>query len=71
MIAGGHRAVAVPLVPGEHRLDVGNLASYGRAFIRKALTDPHDGEGLRTYAANLLTHLDDPNQPDPDLPTDS
>jgi len=71
MIADGHRAVAVPLAEGEHRLDVGNYASYGRAFIRTMLTDSELGEGLRTYTANLLTHLTDQEHPDPDLPTDS
>jgi UTP--glucose-1-phosphate uridylyltransferase len=71
MIADGRRAVAVPLAEGEHRLDVGNYASYGRAFIRTMLTDSTLGEGLREYTANLLTYLDNPAHPDPDLPTDS
>ncbi len=71
MLADGYRGIAVPLAPGEHRLDVGNLKSYGQAFIREALTDPEYGEGLRTYTANLLAHLDDPQEPDPDLPTDA
>ena len=71
MIADGHRGVAVPLAAGEHRLDVGNYGSYGRAFIRTVLTDSVHGEGLRTYTANLLAYMDDPTRPDPDLPTDS
>ncbi|MFW5868606.1 MAG: UTP--glucose-1-phosphate uridylyltransferase [Armatimonadota bacterium] len=71
MIADGHRAVAVPLAQGEHRLDVGNFGSYGRAFIRTMLTDSALGKGMRTYTANLLTYLDDPANPDPDLPKDS
>lgn len=70
MIADGCRAVAVPLAEGEHRLDVGNYASYGRAFIRTVLTDSQFGEGLHRYTANLLMYLDDPAHPDPDLPTD-
>ncbi len=70
MIADGHRAVAVPLMEGEHRLDVGNYASYGRAFIRTVLTDSALGKDLRGYTANLLAHLDDPAHPDPDLPED-
>lgn len=71
MIADGHRAVAVPLMEGEHRLDVGNYASYGRAFIRTMLTDSVLGKDLRGYTAKLLTHLDDPAHPDPDLPEES
>jgi len=71
MLADGRKGVAVPLQPGEHRLDVGNIASYGRAFIRMMLTDPNFGEGLRTYTANLLAYLSDSNHRDPDLPTDS
>lgn len=71
MIADGHRGIAVPLAEGEHRLDVGNYASYGRAFIRTVLTDSEHGEGLRTWTANLLTHLEDPAHPDPDLPRES
>ena len=71
MIADGRTGVAVPLAEGEHRLDVGNYESYGRAFIRTILTDPALGEGLRTYTANLLTYLDDRAEPDPDLPIES
>jgi len=71
MLADGLKGIAVPLMPGEHRLDVGNIASYGRAFIRTMLTDPGHGEGLRSYTANLLAHIDDPNVSDPDLPSDA
>jgi UTP--glucose-1-phosphate uridylyltransferase len=71
MIADGHTGVAVPLAEDEHRLDVGNYASYGKAFIRMMLTDEDIGEGLRTYTSNLLAHLKDPTLPDPDLPTDA
>jgi UTP--glucose-1-phosphate uridylyltransferase len=70
MIADGHRDIAVPLAEGEHRLDVGNYTTYGRAFIRTMLTDSTLGEDLRRYTANLLTYLDDPTHPDPDLPTE-
>lgn len=70
MIADGLRVVAVPLRPGELRLDVGNFDSYGRAFIRSMLTDPRYGEGLRSWTAKLLLHLEDPGRPDPDLPAD-
>ncbi|MGI5818355.1 MAG: UTP--glucose-1-phosphate uridylyltransferase [Armatimonadota bacterium] len=71
MIADGHRGIAVPLAEGEHRLDVGNHASYGRAFIRMMLTDSTHGEDLRAYTANLLAHLRDASQRDPDLPTEA
>ncbi len=71
MIADGHRVLAVPLRAGELRLDVGNFDSYSRAFFRTMLTDETYGEDLRAYTANLLAHLDDPSNPDPDLPTQS
>lgn len=71
MIADGHTVLGVPLAPGERRLDVGNLESYARAFVRTMLTDADRGEGLRAYVANLLAHIDDPSHPDPDLPPDS
>jgi UTP--glucose-1-phosphate uridylyltransferase len=71
MIADGRRGIAVPLADGEHRLDVGNHAGYARAFIRMMLTDSTHGEDLRAYTANLLTYVHDPEQLDPDLPTDA
>ena len=70
MLADGLKGIAVPLMPGEHRLDVGNIASYGRAFIRMMLTDRDQGEALRGYAAKLLAHINDPGISDPDLPSD-
>jgi len=69
MLADGLKGVAVPLMPGEHRLDVGNVASYGRAFIRMMLTDADQGEALQSYAAKLLAHINE-GTPDPDLPSD-
>jgi len=62
--------LAAPLRPDEVRLDVGNFESYSRAFVRSMLTDERHGEGLRAWAAKLLSHLDDPSSPDPDLPAD-
>ena len=69
MLADGLKGIAVPLMPGEHRLDVGNIASYARAFIRMMLTDRDQGEALRGYAAKLLAHINDPGISDPDLPS--
>ncbi len=71
MIADGHRVLAVPLQAGEMRLDVGNVTSYTRAFVRTMLTDAEHGEGLRAWTAKLLQHLDDPTTPDPDQPEPS
>lgn len=70
MVADGHRVLGVPLRGGERRLDVGNLGSYSRAFVRTMLTHDRHGEDLRRYTANLLAHIDDPAHPDPDLPDD-
>ena len=67
MIADGRRVLAMPLGPGELRLDVGDFGSYGRSFIRAMLTDPEHGVGLRSYACGLLAHLDDPSSADPDV----
>ncbi len=68
MIAEGRRVLAIPLQPGEHRLDVGNFNSYGRAFMRSILTDREYGPDLREYAAELVQYLADDSQPDPDAP---
>lgn len=80
MIADGHRVLAVPLRRDEHRLDVGNPASYARAFVRAMLADPQFGEGFARDTANILLRQDehqahngsnDQRSCDPDLPEDS
>ncbi len=66
MIADGRRVLAVPLSSDEHRLDVGNFESYGRAFFRTMMTHPRYGEALRAYAASLLSYLENESGEDPD-----
>ena len=53
---------------GERRLDVGDFASYGRAFVRAMLREPQYGPEFRRYLSDLLAHLEDERNPDPDLP---
>jgi UTP--glucose-1-phosphate uridylyltransferase len=43
----GRRVVAVPLAPGERRLDVGDPEGYAGAFVERALADPRFGARLR------------------------
>ena len=43
----GARVVAVPLGPGERRLDLGDPEGYAGAFVERALADPRFGERLR------------------------
>ena len=43
----------VPLNPGEQRYDIGNFASYYRAFIDFALDDFEHGEAIRRYVGGL------------------
>lgn len=43
----------VPLDPGEQRYDIGNFASYYRAFIDFALDDLEHGEAIRRYVSGL------------------
>lgn len=57
---------AVPLGQKELRLDVGNMKSYARAFLRTVLTDPEAGPELRQYAADLLDFLAGRRDQDPD-----
>jgi UTP--glucose-1-phosphate uridylyltransferase len=47
LLASGRRIVAVPLAPGERRLDIGTVESYCRAFLELALADPRIGASLR------------------------
>jgi UTP--glucose-1-phosphate uridylyltransferase len=50
----GERVVAVPLLPGERRHDVGTPESYAAAYLRYALRDPRFGTALRALAAELI-----------------
>lgn len=50
LIDAGERVLAVPLAPGERRVDTGTPAGYARAFIELALADPEIGPELRDEA---------------------
>ncbi|UTI66619.1 sugar phosphate nucleotidyltransferase [Paraconexibacter antarcticus] len=54
LLRDGGTVVAVPLLPGERRHDVGSPASYARAFVDLALDDPELGPGLRAHLAARL-----------------
>ncbi len=47
----------VPLEATERRYDIGNFASYYRAFIDFALADPQYGAGVRQYVSELGQRL--------------
>ncbi len=57
MIEDGQPVYAVPLEPGENRLDVGNFESYAQAFIRSMLEHEALGPRLRQYTSDLLRKL--------------
>jgi UTP--glucose-1-phosphate uridylyltransferase len=44
---GSGVVVAVPLLPGERRIDVGDPEGYASAFVERALGDPRFGAQLR------------------------
>ena len=50
----GGRGVAMRLLPGEKRFDIGNFGSYFRAFFDFAISDPKYGESLRAHARKVL-----------------
>lgn len=54
LLHAGGTVVAVPLLPGERRHDVGSPASYARAFLDLALDDPELGPDLRAHLAERL-----------------
>jgi UTP--glucose-1-phosphate uridylyltransferase len=54
LIAEGASVYGVRLGPGERRFDIGNFASYFRAFVELALADEEEGPELRAYLARLL-----------------
>ncbi len=66
LATSGKRVQAVPLAGKELRLDVGNFASYSRAFVRGMLAHPALGLNFREYLLKLAAHLQDSGQPDPD-----
>jgi UTP-glucose-1-phosphate uridylyltransferase len=54
VIASGGRVIAVPLVDGERRHDIGTTQGYCEAFLDHALQHPEYGPALRARAAALL-----------------
>ncbi len=66
----GELVQALPLGAEELRLDVGNFGSYSRAFVRAMAADPELGADFRDYLRQLVSHLEDSANPDPDRVTD-
>ena len=62
----GELVQALPLAEEELRLDVGNFASYSRAFVRAIVAHPQLGADFRAYLRKLVAHLQDSANPDPD-----
>jgi UTP--glucose-1-phosphate uridylyltransferase len=58
LLARGERIVAVPLLDGERRHDIGNVRSYSSTFLRYALRDPRFGAELRAELTALLSETD-------------
>lgn len=54
MIAAGGRVLGVVLSPSERRFDIGNFASYFRAFFEFALADPDYGAELKEFLRRSL-----------------
>ncbi len=54
LIQNGERVLGIVLPPGEKRYDIGNFASYYKAFLEFALVDPVHGAALREHARELL-----------------
>ena len=50
----GRKVIGVRLSGGERRCDIGNFASYYRAFVDFALADPDLGPGFREYLRKKL-----------------
>ncbi len=57
LLKSGGKVLGVPLTSGEHRYDIGNFASYFRAFVEFALQDPEYGTALREHTRQLLARL--------------
>jgi UTP--glucose-1-phosphate uridylyltransferase len=53
-LAAGQSGVAIPLIVGEARHDIGALDSYFKAFAAFALADTEMGTGLRSYLEQRL-----------------
>ncbi len=54
LLLGGASCWAVPLRPGEHRRDIGDLESFLAQFVRAALHDPDYGARIRAIAGQEL-----------------
>lgn len=55
LIRAGGRVLGVPLPDGERRFDIGNFASYFRAFFEFALEDPEYGDALHQYVVSRMS----------------
>jgi UTP--glucose-1-phosphate uridylyltransferase len=55
LIDNGLPVYAWPLGPGQRRYDVGNFASYFRAFVDYALEDGEHGRALREYLKTRMS----------------
>lgn len=66
LIRAGGRVFGVPLAREELRLDVGNFATYGRAFARMLAMHPRHGAGFVEYLRRLVAYYEG-NGPDPDM----
>lgn len=53
----GKRVMAVRLLPGEKRYDIGNFPSYFESFVEFALADPLYGAEFRKILDRLLTKV--------------
>jgi UTP--glucose-1-phosphate uridylyltransferase len=54
VLADGGKGIGMRLRPDERRFDIGNFASYFRAFVEFALADPKHGPKLRAYVKSLV-----------------
>ena len=54
LLDDGAAGVAVPLLPGEVRHDIGNFETYYQAFTAFALADPEHGAALRRFIEELI-----------------
>jgi UTP--glucose-1-phosphate uridylyltransferase len=57
LVQQGKRVCGVPLAPGEARYDIGDFASYFRAFCELAIRDEKYGYTLRQYLARRQDDL--------------
>ncbi len=59
LLKTGKKGIGMRLPPQEQRYDIGNFASYFRAFTEFAMTDPEEGSELRQHLRQLLDEFDE------------